>query len=100
LASAIAAFAVALAARVIAPVGDRISISSLIRLVLHLKQPRVFNITSFSVGRFRVSRDPAAHSVDCLEAHGSTLRSSVDGRPETGSPGSDDASPGIAYTID
>ncbi len=45
-------YEVPLAAQVIAPVGDQIYISALIRLVLQLKQLRGFNITSFSIDGF------------------------------------------------
>jgi hypothetical protein len=45
-------YEVPLVAQIVAPVGDQIYISAIIRLVLQLKQLRGFNITSFSVDGF------------------------------------------------
>lgn len=50
------AFEVPFVAQIVAPVGSQIFISSIVRLILQLKQVRGFNITSFSFDSFQSSQ--------------------------------------------
>jgi hypothetical protein len=73
-------YEVPLAAEIVAPVGDQIYLSSIVRFILQLKQLRGFNITSFSSDQFQ----SAGSAQELMLAGLVTSGMSID--PATGEP--------------